>query len=243
MKAFWWLKPNSIAGMGRPGFNYVHWLEMPFDEAVLFGWLGVHASGEVGLSEFREHLQTYAPRIFRFHRHDSISGPQALEIFSTDRGLSEVMNRLQQRTRAIERFALNGNRLHFTLSPKRLQEEIDFLKQNKVSTIVSLTEKHHSHEELGKYFRTHHFAIPDLGAPKFEQAVALAAVIKEAKEKGEIVVVHCLAGIGRTSTMLTAAHMILGSSIEEMEALVRKQNPAFVWSEEQQNFLHSLANR
>jgi hypothetical protein len=35
MKAFWWFKENSIAGMARPGFNSVRWFDLPFDEALL----------------------------------------------------------------------------------------------------------------------------------------------------------------------------------------------------------------
>ncbi len=34
MKAFWWFKQDSIAGMARPGFNSVPWFDLP-SEALL----------------------------------------------------------------------------------------------------------------------------------------------------------------------------------------------------------------
>ena len=45
MQAFWWYKENLIAGMGRPGFNRINWLDFTPEIAELLGWLGRYESG------------------------------------------------------------------------------------------------------------------------------------------------------------------------------------------------------
>src|SRR4051812_36363867 len=99
MRAFWWLEEGAIAGMARPGFNLVHWKELPFDEAVLLGWLGLYSSGPESLHEFRTHVASYAPRIFKYHGHDETSGRKAIEVFARNEGVAEVLARLAERTR------------------------------------------------------------------------------------------------------------------------------------------------
>ena len=89
----------------------------------------------------------------------------------------------------------------------RLNLEIDFLKKQDIRTIVSLTENHNQKEELGNHFNLHHLAIEDLKPPQFEQVLHVAEIIRKARAERKRVVVHCMAGIGRTSTMLMAAHL------------------------------------
>lgn len=65
MKAFWWFKENSIAGMARPGFNLVRLADLSFEESVLLGWLGQYSNGRAEMSTFHRHLNTYVPKICR----------------------------------------------------------------------------------------------------------------------------------------------------------------------------------
>ncbi len=243
MKAFWWFKKNSIAGMGRPGFNAVHWFDLPFDEAVLLGWLGQHSSGTHSLDSFRKHLQTYAPRIFKFYGLDEVAGAKELEVFNENQSLLKVFEKLSQNTKNFRHFEINGNELKFSLSESRLQEEIRFLKSQGIVNIISLTEHHHQKDILQNDFKMHHFSIEDLGAPKLEQVSRLADVIKTALSQNETMAVHCLAGIGRTSTMLMASHIMLGEDADELEQILKKQNPTFSLVGSQGEFLRSLSKK
>lgn len=243
MRAFWWFKKNSIAGMGRPGFNAVHWFDLPFDEAVLLGWLGQHSSGTHGLESFRKHLQTYAPRIFKFYGLDEVSGAKELEVFNENEGVLRIFDKLAKNTKSFADFDIQENELKFSLCESRLKEEIRFLKSQGIDNVISLTEHHHQKDILQNDFKVHHFSIEDLGAPKLEQVSQLANVIQTALSKNETLAVHCLAGIGRTSTMLMASHIMLGERPDELEQLLKKQNPTFTLVGPQGEFLRSLSNR
>ena len=240
MKAFWWFRENSIAGMARPGFNYVHWYDLPFEEAVLLGWLGQHSSGSETLESFRAHLNSYAPKIFSYYKFSEEDGFRMLDVFKKSAGLIEVLERLAARTKAFESFSVDDGNIHFKLSATRLQWEIDYLKKHGIQSIVCLTEKHHNKDTLSEHFELHHFSIADLGAPKLEQAVQLAEVLAAAKRDRTCIAVHCLAGIGRTSTMLMAAHMKLGEDPKTLEALLTLKNPSYSFSGSQADFIRGL---
>jgi hypothetical protein len=242
MRAFWWFKENSIAGMARPGFNAIRWLELPFDEAVLLGWIGqFSSSGSESLEDFHEHVRTYAPKIGKFHGVGDENFAERTRVFFDEAGVNGVFARLIERTGIFSGGRSRQGRVEFEFDDGRLHSEIAELKKRDIGTIVTLTERHHGREVLGRHFDVHHFSIEDLNAPKFEQAQGLAEIIRAAGPKK--IAAHCLAGIGRTSTMLMAAHMILGESQEELEARLRRQNSSFALSPSQREFVQSVAQR
>jgi atypical dual specificity phosphatase len=108
--------------------------------------------------------------------------------------------------------------------------------------VISLTESHHQVEQLQNHFALHHIGIEDLNAQNLAQVHQLAEIIKSAKSSKARLAVHCLAGIGRTSTMLMASHIVMGERADAMEALLKKQNPKFVLIGSQGEFVRSLAN-
>jgi len=240
MDAFWWYKENAVAGMARPGFNRVHWLELPFDEATLFGWIGLYTSGSIPITTFRAHLQTYAPLIFRFHKLDDVTGPAAVRVFETEEGILDVAKRIRERTGFLESLSIDKGVIHFEMSRARLSEEMEFLKSRGIRRIVSLTESHHCVDDLSKSFDLHHISIPDMAAPNREQAEELAKILSHAKSRNESVAVHCLAGIGRTSTMIMAAHILNGDDPIEVRATLERQNPRRSLTPVQFAFIDSL---
>jgi protein tyrosine phosphatase len=241
MKAFWWFEEGAIAGMARPGFNRARWKDLSFDEAVLLGWIGKYSSGKASLEKFRHHLVTYVPQIYKFHHHGIESGAKALEIFEQQEGILTVLDRLGQKTNFVSKATIDDDHLHFELFEDQLHEEIQFLKERGIGKIVCLTEAHNNSDILGDHFELLHLSIEDLTPPTIDQAQTLAEALKSAKKNKTGVAVHCLAGIGRTSTMLISAHILMGATLDEMLEKIQRQNPAFAMTGSQGDFVRRVA--
>lgn len=243
MKAFWWFKENEIAGMARPGFNYTRWFDFSFEEAILVGWLGQHPSGSTALQDFNDHIQGYGSKILKFYSIDNKDAQEVLKIFDKREGLLSILSGLATNSHLLESYDVTDNNIYFEFNKKRLSREINFLKERGVEKIISLTENHYNKETLDAHFDTFHFSINDLDAPSFEQVVQLAQILHEAGVKKSSVAVHCLAGIGRTSTMLIGAHMLMGNKLDDLKELIAHKNPAFVFAGKQADFIYSLSKR
>jgi len=229
--------------MARPGFNCSRWFQYAFDEAVMVGWLGQFSSGTKTISSFQNHVRTYAPKIAKFHKIDADSFGKSVGIFKTNEGILEVLKRVSQRTKILEGYDVSETHIQFGLSQERLKWEMQYLKDQGIETVVSLTEEHHHKDQLATQFDLHHIAIEDLGAPKVAQVLQLAELIKSSMGNQKKLAVHCLAGIGRTSTMLMSAHITMGESAKDLELLLAKQNPAFQLTGSQADFIRSFSER
>lgn len=218
----------------------MRWYELPFDEGVLMGWIGQYSSGALPLESFREHLKTYAPKIYKFYGLDDASGPQAVRAFDDTSVTLEVLARFSERSRVLKKFDISDDQLHIELCDDHLQSEVAFLKNQGIQRIVALTEHHHNRDVLRDHFQLNHIAINDLGAPQLEQAKELAELIQQAKQQSEKLAVHCLAGIGRTSTMLIAAHMLLGETYDDLKTRINERNPSYGFAGSQGEFLKAL---
>lgn len=82
-----------------------------------------------------------------------------------------------------------------------------------------------------------HYPIPDMAAPSMATAVAICESLDTLLKRGEVIAVHCRAGLGRTGTVL-AAHLVWEGS-DAMTALerVRRIEPRWVQSDVQVAFL------
>jgi protein-tyrosine phosphatase len=157
--------------------------------------------------------------------------------------ISEIFQRVADRTKCLEHFEVSGDRISFKLSRSQLHSEIKFLKQSKIGSVVTLTEEPNQPEQLKQHFELRHLAIDDLHAPQIEQVVELANIIKESQSREQGIAVHCMAGIGRTSTMLVASHLLLGESLDSLLSQLRKRNPAFQLTGTQADFVRSVAEQ
>ncbi|MBN21248.1 MAG: hypothetical protein CL678_08160 [Bdellovibrionaceae bacterium] len=238
MNAFWWFEENKIAGMARPGFNHVHWSELPFEEAVLMGWIGGRSSGTYSRAEFLKHLLTYCPKISLFYDFDEEKSLHLVENLNSLVGLSNVFERFLKKTRVIENFKVTEDSIFFEISKKRLNEEISYFKDRGIKKIIALTEIHHNKDFLSQYFDVYHFSVPDLEVPTFEQVIQISDLLKKSKE--EPIGIHCLAGIGRTSTMLIATHLVLGFSLEELKKIISIKNPSYQLMGVQGKFIEEM---
>lgn len=240
MKAFWWFKHNVVAGMARPGFNSTHFYELTFDEMTLLGWLGQHSCGHVTLEEFRSHCETYMPRIFSLIKMEPGEGNRLMAPLLQADGFARALDQLNKKTSFFKSFEFKGDELNFKLNLDHLHREIEFLKTNQISSIIALTEKHHHRDLLAPHFDVHHVSIPDMHPPTLQQVEEVAKIFDEARSNKKKVAIHCLAGIGRTSTMIIAAHKLLGEDLDSLIEEVKLRNPSYKFSGPQAAFLESL---
>lgn len=113
-----------------------------------------------------------------------------------------------------------------------------------ITVLVTLTEEDLYQEELiSAGLRNIHLPIYDREAPSLNQMHMLLLRMQKLLEQEEVLAVHCLAGIGRTGTVL-AAWMIKegGLSAEEAIRRLRLINHSFVQSEVQEVFLVEFEN-
>lgn len=242
MNAFWWFNDNEIAGFARPGFNCTHWFEYPFDEAIIMSWLGQHNSGKIPLTDLRRHLVNYTPKVLPFYDLNE-TVEQIADTYMKPSVIEATLKKVMERTRKLAGFVVEHDHVIVEFCNDRLTEEIQFLKDKGISRVVSLTEHHLNAEKLNDHFSLHHFSINDMGAPTVEQATQLAEIIQSTRSNNEVLGVHCMAGIGRTTTMIVSAHLILGSTLEEMKKHVALKNPKFQFVGTQAKFMEDIARR
>lgn len=120
-----------------------------------------------------------------------------------------------------------------------LTADLDYLAAEGVAVIVTLTE---FALELppNSIFRAYHLPIEDFGAPDHDQTTQFCTLVDEAEQAGRRVVVHCLAGIGRTGTLL-AAYLMWRSKLTAAQALteVRMRRREYVQSVDQEAYLQA----
>jgi atypical dual specificity phosphatase len=243
MRAFWWFREDLIAGMARPGFNHSHWFDLKFDEAILLGWIGQYSTGSLALSDWNLHLENYAPKVLKFYKIDELEGSSILQKMKNAEGLQKLLERLSASTKLLKSFKIKDAEIEIEYDKSFVEKEIHNLKEKNISKVISLTERQHDSELLNKHFDTFHFSIKDLTAPSMEQVIELSKIFQEAKKNKEKTAIHCLAGVGRTSTMIIASHLALGESLEELKATVAKQNPHYVLTGSQADFIDSVKEK
>jgi atypical dual specificity phosphatase len=110
-----------------------------------------------------------------------------------------------------------------------------------VTTLITLTEDDLPQDSLKRHgLRNLHLSIEDRKAPMIWHMRMLAMRIQGFLKQGEVVAVHCLAGIGRTGTIIAAWLISEGLTADAAMERIRKIDPAFVQSKEQENFLYEF---
>ena len=126
------------------------------------------------------------------------------------------------------------------------EEDLDALGRVGVNRLVSLTEQPFS-AALAACFgmQCASLPVPDMQAPTLAEAQALCRDIDRWLAAGEVVALHCKAGLGRTGTLLAAYWLWQGqgqrSAAHGIER-IRRLDAAMIQSPAQTAFLAEFAN-
>lgn len=130
------------------------------------------------------------------------------------------------------------NKLAAMAHPGQKPEVFELLKDKGVGAIVTLTETRISaHLIDGAGLDYLHLPIDDFSTPTVEQVKAFNRFVEKKIKEGNSVVVHCLAGIGRTGTMVACYLVSKGKNPDDAICLVRKLRPGSIETKEQHNLV------
>ena len=118
------------------------------------------------------------------------------------------------------------------------KEEIDWVKQEGIKSIVTIREEPLDDDWVDdiNYLHTNS---NDMGVPEFDDLVKSVDFIHQRITNSEPVMVHCLAGLGRTGTLL-ACYLIKyeKTSADDAVERIRKQRPGSIQSFSQEEIIN-----
>ena len=126
-----------------------------------------------------------------------------------------------------------------------IEHDLKLLKSMGVTRMISATESPFDSTAAAFYdIYFYWFHVSDMGAPSIEAMLRLCRQIDWWLSSGEVVIVHCHAGKGRTGTLLAAWWIWhTRGEVTAMDAIhyIRSQNSVWIESAQQMNFLRNFA--
>jgi protein-tyrosine phosphatase len=246
MRGFWWFIDGRLGGMGRLGFNQAHWFDLSPEEGILLSWLGKQADATPLVASLWAYLEQYGPRVAPFYRLSTAEIHDRLRRLRDQGALRTTLEQLNAKAGVFQEVSWLETDAQVVLcctpNTQRVQDEVALLQQHNISVVISLLEHPLDHGLLDGIFEVHHVPVEDAAPPNRDQVYAVAHTLDTALTAGKNVVIHCLAGIGRTTTMLIAAYLVQGYSLAELVAWVQARNPHFQFIGCQVAFLQALAD-
>ncbi|HSD90542.1 MAG TPA: ATP-binding cassette domain-containing protein [Kofleriaceae bacterium] len=125
----------------------------------------------------------------------------------------------------------------------RVEHDLAGLQRLGVTILVTLEESQTVDPAALASFgiRSIHFPVVDMDVPTVDAAISLTRQLAASMEAGDVVALHCRAGMGRTGTLLACQLIEGGETASAALDAVRSINPRCVQSAVQVDFLRSFA--
>jgi atypical dual specificity phosphatase len=120
-------------------------------------------------------------------------------------------------------------------------DDLDALQEAGIGAIVSLTERMPPELMGESRFDTLHLPIEDMTPPERRQVERFVTFVDEHLGEARPVGVHCLAGLGRTGTMIACYLVTRGHKPDAAIDEVRRARPGSVQTELQERAVHRWA--
>lgn len=125
-----------------------------------------------------------------------------------------------------------------------LEADLAELRERGIGAVLTLTEEPLPVEALTRHgLEGLHVPVPDMTAPEPEELARALGFVDVQRALGRAVAVHCLAGQGRSGTVLAAYLVRNGATADEAIARVRSACPGALGIEEQVRAVRAFARR